>query len=134
MQVITYHSIVLSNKPGEGAILLGALQAAGVNLVAVWGYPIKGKKSVVDLAPADRALFNKTVKKLGHAPSAAKKALLLQGADQPGALVGTLTALAEAGVNVHAVQAVTGGEGRFGAMLQVADADFAKAKRILKAK
>ena len=58
-------SIDIANKAGEGAKVLGALRDAGVNLLAVWGYPTKAKKARIDLVAADKAALNKAAKKAG---------------------------------------------------------------------
>lgn len=132
MNVINYFSIVVPNKCGEGAKVLDALQAAGVNLLAVWGYPIKGKKSVLDIAPEDAKTFAKTVKKMGLELSEKKTAFLIDGEDRVGAVAGVLGKLAAAGISVHAAQAVAAGGGRYGMLVQVAADDVKKAKKALK--
>ncbi len=134
ISTLKYFSVVLPDKVGEGAKLLSALKEAGVNLTAAWGYPIKGKKAVVDLAPTDAKAFFKAAKKLKIEVSAAKSAFLWLGDDRPGALAAVLATLAEGGVNVHALQALAAGSRKYGAMLQVADEDFKKAKKLLGAK
>lgn len=134
ISTLKYFSVTLPDKVGEGARLLAALKEAGVNLTAAWGYPVKGKKTVVDLAPADAKVFVKAAKKLKLEVSAAKPAFLWSGDDRPGALAAVLAKLAEGGVNVHALQAVAAGSRKYGAMLQVAGDDFQKAKKLLGAK
>jgi hypothetical protein len=132
MSIINYFSIVVPNKCGEGVKVLDGLKTAGVNLVAVWGYPIKGKKSVLDIAPEDAKAFSKAVKKMGLEASAKKTAFLVEGEDQLGAVATVMGKLAAAGVSVHAAQAVTAGGGRYGMLLQVGDDDVKKAKKALK--
>jgi hypothetical protein len=131
MQAITYFSIVIPNKPGEGARMLAGLKEAGVNLRALWGYPIKGGKAIADLAPEDPKAFAKAAKKLKIAIDAKRTAIYLNGADEPGALGEALMRLAVVGVNVRAAQAISSGEGRFGALIQVAPEDEKKAKKAL---
>jgi hypothetical protein len=131
MQVLNYYSVVIPNKAGEGAKLLGALKDAGVNLISFWGYPIKGKKAVLDIAPADGKVFAKTMKSCGLATSPKKVAFFIDGEDHVGAVAEILGKLAAAGINVHAVQALCAGAGRFGSLVQVAEADEKKARKVL---
>jgi hypothetical protein len=131
MQVLHYYSVVIPNKTGEGEKLLAALKDAGVNMISFWGYPIKGKKAVLDIAPADGTVFKKTIKKCGLEASPKKVAFFIDGEDHVGAVAEILGKLAGAGINVHAVQAMCAGAGRFGALVQVAEADEKKAKKVL---
>ena len=131
MQTIVYFSIVIPNKTGEGAKVLDALKSAGLNLIALWGYPLKGKNAVLDIAPSDPKAFIKTVKQLGLDPGVQKTAFHLEGEDRPGVMAEVFAKLSVAGVSVHAAQAVCAGAGRFGALIQVADADLKQAKKIL---
>lgn len=131
VSAVSYFSVVVPNKTGEGAKALAALKAAGVNMIGFWGYPIKGKKSVLDIAPEDAKSFPKVAKKLGLAPSEKKNAFLVTGEDRPGAVAETLSALAAAGISVHAAQAICAGARRFGALIQVSDESYKKAKKVL---
>ena len=132
MQTIVYFSIVIPNKTGEGAKVLDALKTAGVNLIALWGYPLpKGKTAQLDIAPGDPKAFIKTIKQLGLDPGVQKTAFHLEGEDRPGVMAEVFAKLAVAGISVHAAQAVCAGAGRFGALIQVADADLKQAKKIL---
>jgi len=40
--------VVVPNKPGKGAHLLGAFKEAGVNFVGIWGYPVGKSKARID--------------------------------------------------------------------------------------
>jgi hypothetical protein len=131
---INYFSLVVANKPGEAAKVLGALKEAGANLTGFWGYPIKGKKAILDIAPEDSKLFAKVVKKLGLEASSKKQALFVSGADQPGALLDVASKITGAGVNIHAAQAISSASGQYGAFIQVDEADFKKAKKAVGAK
>ncbi|MGH8645061.1 MAG: hypothetical protein ACREX4_11615 [Gammaproteobacteria bacterium] len=56
---------------------------------------------------------------------------LLQGDDKVGALTDILSKLAEAKITVTALDAVTAGEGRFGAIFWVQPKDVAKTAKLL---
>lgn len=134
IKTVTYFSVTVPNKAGEGARLLAGLKEAGVNLTALWGYPVKGKLAQIDLAPEDPKAFAKVARKLGASAARKQTAILVQGKNRTGALVAAMARLAAIGVNVHAAQAIASGAGRFGCLLQVAAADLKQAKKALGAK
>jgi hypothetical protein len=131
---INYFSVVVPNKAGEAGKVLGALKEAGVNLTGFWGYPIKGKKAVLDVAPEDAKTFQKVVKKLGLEASSKKQAIFAAGDDAAGALLEVTSKITAAGINIHAAQAISSGSGQYGAFIQVDEADFKKAKKAAGAK
>lgn len=124
-------SIDIANKAGEGAKVLGALRDAGVNLLAVWGYPTKAKKARIDLVAADKAALNKAAKKAGIVLGGKQTAFLMEGDDEVGVLANILGKLAAAGINVFAAQAVCAGAGRFGGVITVGADDVKKAAKAL---
>lgn len=133
-KTINYYSVIVANKAGEAVRVLGALKEAGVNLTGFWGYPIKGKKAVLDIAPEDGKAFQKVVKKLGLETGSKKQALFAASEDQPGALLDVVSKITAAGINIHAAQAISSASGQFGMFIQVDDADFKKAKKAAGAK
>ena len=62
---------------------------------------------------------------------ARKTCFVIQGDDRVGALADTLQKLADAKINVTAIQAVTAGMGRYGAIFWVKPRDAAKAAKTL---
>lgn len=131
VQLVPYYSVTLSNKIGQGIAVLSALRAAGVNLVAFWGYPVKGKKVQFDIVPEKAAELTRALKKANLEAGPRKQALLVSGADRPGALADSFAKLAGGGVDIYAAQAVAAGEGRYACLLQIAEADLKKAKKLL---
>ena len=51
-----YFYVMVPDKPGEGARILGELKRAGVNLVAYSGFP-SGRGAQLDLVPTDPTAF-----------------------------------------------------------------------------
>jgi hypothetical protein len=127
---VDYFYIELPNKPGEGAKVLAALRDAGVNLLAFTAFPC-GRKAQVDFIPEDSALLKAAAKKAGLKLSAKKTGFLVHGEDKIGAVVGILEKLAAAKINVTAMDAVSAGTGRFGAILWVKPPDIRKAAKLL---
>ena len=132
MAKLDYYSVVVPNKPGKGEHVLSALKEAGVNFVAIWGYPVGKGKSKIDLVAADTALLKKAAKKLKIELGKKQTAFHIAGEDHPGAVAEALAELAEKKINVEAVQALCADNGRFGALIQVAPEDVKKAAKALK--
>jgi hypothetical protein len=128
-----YYSMQVSNRPGAGAKLLESLRAEGVNLLAFTGFPERGGAQV-DFVPENEAAFRRAAKRAGLKLSSRKTVFLVQGDDRPGALAGATAKLAAARINVTALDAVTAGRGRFGAILWVKPKHVARAARALGAR
>ena len=131
MAKLEYYSVVVPNKPGKGAHVLSALKEAGVNFVAIWGYPVGKGKSKIDLVAKDTALLKKAAKKLKIELGKKQTAFHVSGEDHPGAVAAVLAELAAKKINVSAVQALCADNGRFGALVQVAPEDVKKATKAL---
>lgn len=130
---VDYFSIQVSDKPGEAFRVLSTLVSAGINLLACTGTP-HGRRARIDVVPDDTRKFNAAAKKAGLPFTSKKTGFLIQGEDRPGALADNLGTLAEAGINVTAVDAVAAGKGRWGAILWVKSKDMSKGARLLGAK
>ena len=130
---VDYFSIQAADKPGEGLRYLGALREQGVNLLAFTGFPT-GRRAQIDFIPEDTAALKAAAKKMKLALGAKKSAFLLQGEDRAGALAETLETLAAAKINVTAMDAVTAGSGRFGAIFWVKPGDVNRAAKLLGAR
>ena len=127
---VDYFYIEAPNKPGEGAKVLSMLRDAGVNLLAFSGFP-QGRKAQIDFIPEDAAAFKVAAKKARLKLSAKKTGFLIQGEDRPGVVADVMGKLAAVNVNVTAIDAVSAGEGRYGAILWVKPADVRKAANAL---
>lgn len=127
---VEYYYTTAPDKPGEGARLLGILRSAGVNLLAFTSFP-SARKAQVDFVPADPAAFVAAAKNAKIKLSRPKTAFLIEGDDRVGALADTMRKLGAAKINVTAVDAVTAGMGRYGAILWVKPRDVKKAAEVL---
>jgi len=127
---VDYFYILTPNRPGEAARALKALKDAGINLLAFSGFP-KGRRSQLDFVPADPVAFVKAAKKAGWKLSAKKSGFLIQGSDRTGAVADILGKLADARINVTAVDAVCAGADRYGAILWVKPPDLRRAAKAL---
>src|ERR1017187_6168568 len=131
MAKLEYYSVMVSNKPGKGAQVLGALKEAGVNFTGIWGYPAGKSKARIDLVAEDPALLKKAAKQLKIELGKKQTAFHVTGEDHPGAVAEALAKLAAKEINVYAVQALCAGNGRFGALIQVEKDAVKKAAKAL---
>lgn len=125
---VEYYVAQIPNKAGEGARVLAALR--GVNLLAFTGFP-SGKKSQVDFVPEDAMALKAAAKQAKLKLKVKKGGFLVQGDDHPGAVGEVLQKLANAKVNVTAIDGVAAGMGRWGAILWVKPKDVNKAAKAL---
>jgi hypothetical protein len=130
---VQHFSTLVPDRPGEAFKVLSTLVSAKINLLACTGFP-RGNRAQIDVVPEDARRFKAAVKKAGLAFLQQKTGFMVQGKDRPGALAGTLAKLAERGINVTAIDALTAGQGRWGAILWVEPDDVAKAARVLGAR
>jgi len=128
-----YYSMKVPQRPGAGARLLATMKLAGVNLLAFTGFP-EGGGAQVDFVPENRARFLKAARKAKLRLSSRKTVFLVQGDDRVGALTNILGRLAMARINLVALNAVTAGKKRYGAVFWVKRSDVAKASRLLGAR
>ena len=131
MAKLDYYSVIVPNKPGKGEHVLSALKEAGVNFAAIWGYPVGKSKSKIDLVAEDSAGLKKAAKKLKIKLGKRQTAFHITGEDHPGAVAEVLAKLSAKKINIYAVQALCAGNGRFGALVQVASDDVKKAAKAL---
>lgn len=128
-----YFAIQVPNRPGAGARMLAGLKAEGVNLVAFTGFP-NGRTAQVDLVPERTSALRRAAKKMKLRLGKRKTCFIIRGDDRVGALSSTLQRLAAARINVTALDAVTAGKGRYGAVFWVKPQNVARAARLLKAR
>jgi len=125
VQRVEYFYAQVPNKAGEGARFLTALQEAGINLLAFSGFP-EGRGSQLDFVPADPAAFKRFARTAKWKLTGPKRAFLVSGEERVGAVAELHRKLAEAKINVTAIDAVCAGAGRYGAILWVAPRDISK--------
>jgi hypothetical protein len=130
---VNYFSMSVPNKPGQTFKVLATLVSAGINLLGCTGIS-RGRRAQIDVVPDDTRKFTAAAKMAGLAFSSKKAGFLIQGEDRAGALAENLKQLAEHGINVTAVDALSAGKGRWGAILWVETKDVSRAGRLLRAK
>jgi hypothetical protein len=130
---VDYFSTLVPNTPGQTFRVLSTLVSGGVNLLACTGFP-RGRRAQIDVVPDDSRRFKTAARKAGLKFKPEKTGFLMQGDDRPGALADNLKALAEARINVTAVDGLSAGKGRWGAILWVKPKDVRRTGAVLRAK
>jgi prephenate dehydratase len=130
---VDYFVMRAKDRPGEGARMLKALKKHEVDLLAFSAFP-DGAGTQVDFVPSSSRRFLDAAKALDWEVSPRKAGFMVQGKDRTGALSGLMGRLGKAGINVTAIDGVSAGKKRFGAIFWVAAVDVVKAARLLKAK
>jgi len=130
---VDYFYTIVPNTAGQGSRILSELAAEGVNLLAFSGFP-SGRRAQLDLVPEDSAALKRAAKKMKLELSVRKSGFLIQGDDRVGAMTRILDALAKANISVTACDAVSAGDGRYGAILWVKPEAVTKAGKAIGAK
>jgi hypothetical protein len=125
-----YFYVMVPDRPGEGARILGELKSAGVNLMAYSGFP-SGRGAQLDVVPTDPAAFKAIARQKKWKVKGPKRTFLIEGDDRLGACADVLGRLAAAKINVTAMDAVAAGGGRYAAILWVKPRDVKKAAAVL---
>lgn len=131
---VNYCYAMVPSRAGQGVKMLSALKDAGVNLIAVSGFPAKGGKAQLDLVPEKMGELRRVANKNSWKLSATKKGFLVRGGDEIGAALKPLQKLADNKINVTAATAVAAGKGRYGMLFWVKPKDYSRAAGILNAK
>jgi hypothetical protein len=129
---VHYYSTSVADRPGEAFKVLASMVSGGVNLLACSG-TTRGRRAQIDVVPDDTRRFAAAARKAGLVFSEKRAGFLIQGDDRPGALADNLRLLAEAGINVAAVDGLSAGSGRWGAIVWVADKAVRRAGSLLRA-
>jgi hypothetical protein len=132
IRIAQYFKVTVSDKPGEGARMLTTFRQAGVDLLAFSGFP-RARRGQLDFVPSDPAIFKTAAKQARVKVEGPKTCFLVEGDDRAGAGAELMATLADAKINVTALQAVTAGAGRYGAILWVKPRDVKKATQALRA-
>jgi len=131
---VSYCYPTVPHRAGQGAKVLGVLREEGVNLLVCHGFPTKGGKAQLDLFPENMAKLRRVARRQGWRLSAVKRAFLIQGTDQIGAVQKHFEKLARAQIRISAASGIAAGGGRYGVILWVRPNDYARAARALGAR
>lgn len=97
------------------------------------GFPRGARQSQLDFIAEDSSALRRAAESHGLALSDGKQAFVIRGKDRPGAIAAVLDALAQEKIKVTSIQAVSSGEGSYGALLWVRAPDVDRAAAALAA-
>ena len=129
---VEYYYTVVADRPGEARKLLEFLSEKTVNLLALTAFPLGGGQSQIDLFPDDSDHLKEAAEDAQISLVGPKKAFLIQGDDQLGALYDFHLKLSNAGINIYASNGVVDGTGRFGFIVWVDPGDDEEASEVLR--
>lgn len=95
-------TVVLPNKPGQLAMLAGALGAAGVNIESMAASTARGK-GTIRIVPSNAAAAKRALKAAKIRVAKEREVLEVRLADRPGSLARVTKRLARAKVNIDSL-------------------------------
>ena len=128
---VDYFNTTITDQPGEGYKFLTQLADLGINMVAFTAVPVGPTSTQLTIFPDDTPKMAVAGKRAGMALDGPHSAILVQGDDEMGALVGVHEQLQAANVNVFAATAVTDGHGRYGYVLYIRREEYERATAAL---
>src|SRR5262245_262163 len=126
VQKVNYCYAMVPGRAGQGAKILSELAKAGINLDAFSGFP-NGRGAQLDFVTAKVPALRRVAARNGWKLSRVKKAFLITGINQAGAVHKHVKKLADARISITAADAVCAGMGRYGMILWVKPRDYARA-------
>jgi len=130
---VNYFSFIVPNRAGQAEKILNEVRSAGINMHAFTGFPFKAGKTQIDLVTGESGLLRKVAKSNSWRLSKTKKAFLVTGNDEIGAIHKVMKKLADNKINVIAADAVSAGKERYGMIMWVNPKVYTRVARILKA-
>jgi len=114
-----------------GALLIFRSRVPTARFIPFSGFP-EGRRAQLDFIPADAAAFKHVAKANKWKIVGPKRGFLIQGDDRVGAIADIVGRLADAKINIVAIDAVSA-NGRYGALCWVAPREVRKAAQVLNA-
>lgn len=129
---VSFLKTEIEDKPGALLGLMKDLKAKNVGVAGLWGHGAGGGKATLYAIGKNRKKLKAVLKASGLSAEEGT-GFFLKGTDKTGAMVKPLKALAEAGINIGALDGIAVG-GRYGSFIWVDPSDVDKAAKALGAK
>lgn len=121
---VEYYYTTVQDRPGEALRFLSTLGDLGIDMLAFTAIPVGLMQTQLSIFPENGAQLESESKKAGFTLDGPHHALLVQGEDVPGAIVGIHEKLYQAGINVYASTGVISGKDCYGYIIYVRPEDF----------
>jgi hypothetical protein len=131
VRLVDYFYTLVKDQPGEACKLLSQLASEDVNLLAFSAIPIGHEHTQLVIYPENTERLVRVAEKGGYALNGPQRAVLIQGDDHLGALVGYCQKLHDAKINIAASSGVTDGRGGYGYVIHLRADDIEDAGRAL---
>ncbi|HUB80979.1 MAG TPA: hypothetical protein VMB03_19375 [Bryobacteraceae bacterium] len=128
-----YEYAVIGDDPVELADVVSEIAKSGVDLLALSESAQAERRVQVELITGETAQLANTAREHGWKLRPRKSGFLVQGQGSPDAIGPILRELAASGIQITAMQVISAGSGRFGAILWVKPEDVERAGAILSA-
>jgi hypothetical protein len=132
-RVVNYFYTMMNDRPGEACEFLSELAQEDVNLLAFNALPIGHEQTQLVIFPEHTERLIRAAEKNGLRLTGPQRAILIQGDDRLGALVGYLQKLCDARINISSSWGVTDGRGGYGYVIHLRAEDIPQAARVLEA-
>lgn len=132
---MSYFALRIENQPGELARFAQKARDAGVNFMGLWGYAPGVDEPHMACVPENPDVFRAFARSDDFPGSGRVEegtTFYMNAEDSPGALVGVLSRIAEAGVNVESIECVSAGP-RFGCFLWAEPSQIEALEKVLTA-
>ncbi len=129
---VQYYYASVRGAPDEAFEILTKLAGSQVNLLALNTMPLGPDATQMTLFPEDPARLQAVAREQELALEGPHSAILVQGADELGAVAQLHAQLHRAGIEVYASNAVTDGRGYYGYVLYMRPHDAERAAALLK--
>jgi hypothetical protein len=126
---VTYFMANLEDKPGELLKVMQNLKDKKIGLRGLWGFGTHSGKAQLFVVARKAEKLRKLWQESGLLAEEGT-GFLIRGADQTGAMIESLQALVDSGVNIHAVDAIAA-KGSYASFMWVRPEDVEKAAEAL---
>ena len=130
-RVVDYFYAMVHDRPGEACKFLSWLAREEVNLLAFSAVPMGHEHTQLVIYPESAERLVRAAKSGGYTLTGPRRAVLIQGDDRLGALVGYCEGLYDAQINVSSCTGVTDGRGGYGYVIHLRTEDMDRAAEVL---